>query len=73
MPKKGKASLPDHSTTAAYSEEEWLPRGKPLVRSYESALCNTVVRLSFIVCYNAEHVYAVRPGPIPRYPLRMGL
>ena len=32
-PKKGKASLPDHSTTAAYSEEEWLPRGKPLVRS----------------------------------------
>ena len=32
-PKKGKASLPDYSTTAAYSEEEWLPRGKPLVRS----------------------------------------
>ena len=32
-PKKGKASLPDHSTTAAYSEEEWLPRGKPLARS----------------------------------------
>ena len=28
-PKKGKASLPDHSTTAAYSEEEWLPRRKP--------------------------------------------
>ena len=33
MPNKGKASLPDHSTTAAYSEEEWLHRGKPLVRS----------------------------------------
>ena len=33
MPKKGKASLPDYSTMAAYSEEEWLPRGKPLVRS----------------------------------------
>ena len=32
-PKKGKASLPDYSTTAAYSEEEWLPRGKPLVIS----------------------------------------
>ena len=32
MPKKGKASLPDYSTTVAYSEEEWLPRGKPLVR-----------------------------------------
>jgi len=32
-PKKGKASLPDHSTTTAYNEEEWLPRGKPLVRS----------------------------------------
>ena len=26
-PKKGKVSLPDYSTTAAYSEEEWLPRG----------------------------------------------
>ena len=32
-PKKGKASLPDHSTTATYGEEEWLPRGKPLARS----------------------------------------
>ena len=32
MPKKGKASLPDYSTTAAYNEE-WLPRGKPPVRS----------------------------------------
>ena len=32
-PKKGKVSLPDYSTTVAYSEEEWLPRGKPLVRS----------------------------------------
>ena len=28
-PKKGKVSLSDHSTTTAYSEEEWLPRGKP--------------------------------------------
>ena len=27
-PKKGKASLPDHSTTAAFSDEECLPRGK---------------------------------------------
>ena len=32
-PKKGKTSLLDHSTTAAYSEEEWLPRGKPLAKS----------------------------------------
>ena len=31
--KKGKVSLPDYSTTAALSEEGWLPRGKPLVRS----------------------------------------
>ena len=31
--KKGRTLPPDHSTTAAYSEEEWLPRGKPLVRS----------------------------------------
>ena len=33
MPKKGKASLPDYSTTVAYSNEEWLPRGKPRARS----------------------------------------
>ena len=32
-PKKGKASLPDHSTTAAFSDEEWLPRGQPRARS----------------------------------------
>ena len=31
--KKGKVSLPDYSTTAADSEEGWLPREKPLVRS----------------------------------------
>ena len=31
--KKGKASLPDYSATAADSEEGWLPRKKPLVRS----------------------------------------
>ena len=31
--KKGRTLPPDHSTTAAYSEEEWLPKGKPLVRS----------------------------------------
>ena len=31
--KKGRTLPPDHSTTAAYSEEEWLPRGKPLARS----------------------------------------
>ena len=30
---KGKASLPDYSATAADSEEGWLPRKKPLVRS----------------------------------------
>ncbi|XP_044348681.1 uncharacterized protein [Triticum aestivum] len=30
--KKGRTLPPDHSTTAAYSEE-WLPRGKPLARS----------------------------------------
>ena len=28
--KKGRTLPPDHSTTAAYSEEEWLPRAKPL-------------------------------------------
>ena len=31
--KKGRTLPPDHSTTAAYSEEEWLPRAKPLVKS----------------------------------------
>ena len=31
--KKGKVSLPDYFATAALSEEGWLPRGKPLVRS----------------------------------------
>ena len=31
--KKGKVSLPDYSATAAHSEEGWLPRGNPLVRS----------------------------------------
>ena len=31
--KKGKASLPEYSATAADSEEGWLPRKKPLVRS----------------------------------------
>ena len=31
--KKGKASLPDYSAIAADSEEGWLPREKPLVRS----------------------------------------
>ena len=33
MSKKGRASLPDYSTTAAYREERWLPRGKSLARS----------------------------------------
>ena len=33
MSKKGKVSLPDYSATAADSEEGWLPRKKPLVRS----------------------------------------
>ena len=32
-PKKGKASLPDNSTSAAYSKEEWLPRRKPRAKS----------------------------------------
>ena len=31
--KKGKTSLPYHSTTATYSDEEWLPRDKPLAKS----------------------------------------
>ena len=31
--KKVKVSLPDYSATAADSEEGWLPRKKPLVRS----------------------------------------
>ena len=30
---KGKTLPPDHSTTAAYSNEEWLPRDKPLAKS----------------------------------------
>ena len=30
---KGKTLPPDHSTTAAYRDEEWLPRDKPLVKS----------------------------------------
>ena len=31
--KKGRTLLPDYSTTAAYSDEEWLPRDKPLAKS----------------------------------------
>ena len=31
--KKGKTLLPDHSTTTAYSDEEWAPRAKPLAKS----------------------------------------
>ena len=31
--KKGRTLPPDHSTTAAYSNEEWLPRDKPLAKS----------------------------------------
>ena len=31
--KKGKTLPPDHSTTATYSDEEWLPRDKPLAKS----------------------------------------
>ena len=32
-PKKGKTLPPDHSTTAAYIGEKWLPRAKPLAKS----------------------------------------
>ena len=31
--KKGRTLLPDYSTTAAYSDDEWLPRDKPLAKS----------------------------------------
>ena len=31
--KKGRNLPPDHSTTAAYIDEEWLPRDKPLAKS----------------------------------------
>ena len=31
--KKGRILLPDHSTAAAFSDEEWLPRDKPLAKS----------------------------------------
>ena len=31
--KKGRTLLPDYSTAAAVSNEEWLPRDKPLVKS----------------------------------------
>ena len=30
--KKGRTLLPDSSTTAAYSNDEWLPRDKPLAK-----------------------------------------
>ena len=32
-PKKGWTLLLDHSTTSAYSDEEWLPRDKPLAKA----------------------------------------
>ena len=32
-PKKGRTLLLDHSTTTAYSDEDWLPRDKPLAKS----------------------------------------
>ena len=31
--KKGRTLLPDCSTTAAYNDDEWLPRDKPLAKS----------------------------------------
>ena len=31
--KKGRTLLPDYSTTAAYGEDEWLLRAKPLAKS----------------------------------------
>ena len=31
--KKGRTLLTDYSTIAAYSNEEWLPRDKPLAKS----------------------------------------
>ena len=31
--KKGRTLLPDCSTAAAFSDEEWLPRDKPLAKS----------------------------------------
>ena len=31
--KKGRTLLPDCSTMAAYSDDEWLPRDKPLAKS----------------------------------------
>ena len=31
--KKGRTLLPECSTTAAHSDEEWLPRDKPLAKS----------------------------------------
>ena len=31
--KKGRTLLPDCSTVAAFSDEEWLPRDKPLAKS----------------------------------------
>ena len=31
--KKGRTLPPDHSTTATYSDEEWLSRDKPLAKS----------------------------------------
>ena len=31
--KKGRTLLPDCTTTAAYSDDEWLPRDRPLAKS----------------------------------------
>ena len=31
--KKGRTLLPDNSPTATYSDDEWLPRDKPLAKS----------------------------------------
>ena len=31
--RKGRTLPPDHSTTATYNDEEWLPRDKPLAKS----------------------------------------
>ena len=62
--KKGRTLLPDCSTTAAFSDEEWLPGTSPW-RSREYP--DTIIILGMSYCtvyYHATHDYAVQPEPI---------
>ena len=71
--RKGRTLPPDHSTTAAYNDEEWLPRDKPLAKSQVSGYHNTSGMFCFIDSYHVKYDRAVRPKPASTYPPRMGL